>query len=163
MWPAAHAQDPSTVDEPRNRLYCCESRDPAAARWPRNQGYRWTAWKGALSPRVPSLRCMRFRGPMCSNSAWCYGSSGVLGAWASATGHTEKAQLVEQQSAIVPNCSITAEYSLVLMSITCCLNGPKGQSLNGPWRAGTAETGLSTTANQRAWNKINCNCSVIGK
>ena len=27
------------------------------------QVYMWTAWKGALSPRVPCLRCMHFRGP----------------------------------------------------------------------------------------------------
>ena len=51
---------------------------------------------------------------MCSNSTWCYCSSGVLGAWATATGHTEQAQLLEPQSAIVPSCSNTLQHTIVL-------------------------------------------------
>ena len=71
---------------------------------------------------------------MCSNSTWCYGSSGVLGAWASATGHTEQAQLVGAAECNRPELLeyLAAYYSLVLMAITFCLNGPGGQILNGP-------------------------------
>ena len=73
---------------------------------------------------------------MCSNSTWCYGSSGVLGAWASATGHTQQAQLVgaaeRTPSQLV--CECAAYYpGIVLSTPGCCLNGP--------WRAGTATTG----------------------
>ena len=65
---------------------------------------------------------------MCSNSTWCYGSSGVLGAWASATGHTEQAQLVGAAECNRPELLeyLAAYYSLVVMTTTCFLDGPGG-------------------------------------
>ena len=63
---------------------------------------------------------------MCSNSAWCYGSSGVLDAWASATGHTEQAQLVGAAERNRPELLeyLAAYYNLVMMTTTCCWDGP---------------------------------------
>ena len=65
---------------------------------------------------------------MCSNYTWCYGSSGVLGAWASATGHAEQAQLVGAAERNRPELLeyLAACYSLVVMTTTCCLDGPGG-------------------------------------
>ena len=95
---------------------------------------------------------------MCSNMTWCYGSSGLLGAWTSGAGHTQQAQLVGAAERNRPELLeyLAAYYSLVLMAITCCLNGPGGQSLKGPWRAGTAATGLSATANQSTPDTMHC-------
>ena len=47
---------------------------------------------------------------------WCYGSSGVLGAWTTAAGHTQQARLlgaVERNRLELPD-NLTAYYGIVL-------------------------------------------------
>ena len=56
------------------------------------------------------------------------GSSTVLGSWAWAAGHTQQAQLVGAAERNRPELLEYLEeyYSLVVMTTTCCLDGPGG-------------------------------------
>ena len=56
---------------------------------------------------------------------WCYGSSGVLGAWTTAAGHTQQAQLLGavERNRLELLDNLTAYYGIVLGTSTCCLFG----------------------------------------
>ena len=62
---------------------------------------------------------------MCSKTTWRYGSSGVLGAWRTAAGHTQQAQLLGavERNRLELLDNLTAYYDIVLRTSTCCLNG----------------------------------------
>ena len=60
-----------------------------------------------------------------SKMSWCDGSSGVLGAWTTAAGHTQQAQLLGavERNRLELLDDLTVYYCIVLRTSTCCLNG----------------------------------------
>ena len=56
---------------------------------------------------------------------WRYGPSGMLGAWATAAGHTQQAQLLGavERNRLELLDNLTVYYGIVLRTSTCCLNG----------------------------------------